>query len=220
MRVILSLLSVLTFFVYAQDSLNTLTVRGEGIVEPEPDLAIIQLGIALQDASAHKVYQNTEELVKEITKAALAAGIKKDDIKTGSLSLYPHYDYSDYVQKILGYQMNCNLTIRVRDLKKLSNVIEMIARASTNTTFSIFYGFQEPEKLETQARTKAFKDASRKAQELAKAANLKLGRIVKITEEIKPGGGGEGCATPYGMGDGLGPNTIKVVVNLTYEIKE
>ncbi|MEO0074973.1 MAG: SIMPL domain-containing protein [candidate division WOR-3 bacterium] len=219
-RLIIFLFTIM-LFAYAQESLNTIVVRGEGVIEQEADLAIVQLGVSLQDRTADKAYKEVNRIVNEIIKAVSRVGIKKEDIKTASIGLYPQYEFPEGTQRLIGYQMYHNLSLRVRDIRKLADVIDFATVAGANTISSISFGFQDPAKLESQARVMAINDATQKAQAIAKATNLNLGRIVQIIEDLP-----SKRELPYYVGAGgpdgneimQGANIIKVAVTITYEI--
>lgn len=217
------MLLAIILFGYAQSNQNTIIIRGEGIIESEPDLAIVQLGVSLQDRTADKVYQQVNNIISEITKSVSRLGIKKEDIKTQSIGLYPQYEYPEGTQRFIGYQMYHNLSLRIKDIKKIVDVIDFATVAGANTISSINFGFQEPTKLESQARVKAINEATKKAQEIAKAANLTLGKIIQVSESSSPINGDvynfRGAGGPDATEIEQGVSSVRVSVTITYEIQ-
>jgi uncharacterized protein len=207
---------------YAQDINSGLIVTGEGTVESEPDLAIVRLGASLQDRTADKVYQATNTTIDAIIKALVKIGIKLEDIKSEGVGLYPQYDYADGKQKFIGYQMNHNLSIKVKKIDKIADVLDNATYAGANTISGISFGFQDPEKFMSQARLKAIDAAEKKAKEIAQNADIKLGRIIQITESSYPvdfsrtletGANAQSTIVP-------GTNSVRASVTIRYEILE
>ena len=223
MRKVLGVLFLILCTLQAQEN-NGILVSGDGVVESEPDLATIRLGVSFQDKTADKVYQQTNATINQVINALQKQGVKKEDIKTEGIGLYPQYDYTDGKQKFTGYQMYHNLSVQVKKIDRISNVIDNATLAGANTISGISFGFQDPEKLRRQARVKAIDAAFRKAKEIAEGANLKLGKVLQITETTYPyefdrgmemGGGGAQSATIA-----PGTNAIRVSLTIRYEIKE
>lgn len=223
MRKILTIFFIFFLIGYAEEIKNVIIVTGEGVVESEPDLATIHLGVSLQDRTADKVYQQVNSLINQLMKSLQDNGIKKEDIKTEGIGLYPQYEYPDGKQRLVGYQMYHNLSIRVKDIKKIADVIDYATLAGANTISSINFGFQEPEKLESQARAKAITAAQKKGQELARGANLNLGKIIQITESSYPAEfGGYDLMKAGGASSAMiarGVSSVRVSVTITFAIQ-
>lgn len=224
MRKLLLLVIIVFLVAYADDFKPSIVVIGEGIVESEPDLATVRLGVSLQDRTADKVYQQTNNTINAIIKSLRDLGIKKEDIKTDGIGLYPQYEYPSGKQKFIGYQMYHNLSIRIKSIDKVADVIDHATFAGANTVSNINFGFQEPEKLRSKARSDAIDMAKKKANEIAKAAGINLGKIMQITETSYPleygaydfsgAGGGESAVVAPGT------SAVRVAVTITYGIKD
>lgn len=222
MRKILIALFLLCLVIYAQDN-NGIMVSGEGVVESEPDLATVQVGFSVQDNTANKVYEQTNTTIKSIIDALVKIGIKKEEIKTVGFGLSPQYDYTQGKQKFIGYQMYHNLSVQVKKIDKLADVIDNATYAGANTVAGISFGFQNPEKLTSQARAKAIDAAEAKAKEIADQTGVKLGKILQISEYSSPyemrtvetaSVGGQGAVIAPGT------NSIRASITIRYEILE
>jgi uncharacterized protein YggE len=74
----------------------------------------------------------------------------------------------------------------VKKIDKIADVLDNATYAGANTISGISFGFQDPEKFMSQARSKAIDAAEKKAKEIAQNANIKLGKIIQITESSYP----------------------------------
>lgn len=160
------------------------TVEGTGKVTVVPDTALVNLGISVTkptvkdaQAEANKVINSTGEDLKSM-------GVDKKDIETSNYSIYPQYDYSAGRNRITGYNVNANLTITVRDLTKVNEVIDSATANGANTVGGISLTINEDRRKELlkEAREKAVAEAKTKAETLASAAGISLGRIINIQE--------------------------------------
>lgn len=163
-----------------------LTVSGEGKVSVVPDTAIVDLGITSNQPSVESAQNQANTVINQITTKVKELGIDAKDIKTSNYSVFPQYDYreSGSPNRIIGYQINVGLTIRVREIDKVNQVIDQATQAGANTVGGIQLTVDEKREKELlqQAREEAIQEAKEKAESLAKAAGINLGRIVNVVE--------------------------------------
>ncbi len=146
-------------------------------------------------------------------------------IKTINYSVYPDYDYRAG-QKIVGYNVNITLKIKVKDFDKINQVIDTATSLGANQIGNLTFAVDEErlEELKMEARKQAIEKAKEKAKEIAKAGGIKLGRLVNISETLNPEyptpllreaglGGVEEQKTQIQSGE----SEISVSVTLSYE---
>ena len=156
------------------------TVSGEGKVTVVPDTAIVDLGITINRPTVKAAQSEANSVINAISQELKNLGIKDKDIKTSNYSVYPQYDQT----RISGYQVSTNLTITVREIDKINQVIDTATAKGANTIGGIQLTVDADKKklLLQNARELAVKDAKTKAENLAKAAGIVLGKIVNIQE--------------------------------------
>jgi hypothetical protein len=151
------------------------------------------------------------------------ANIAEKDIQTSQLSLQPqNAPNHSGPPLIIGYRASNRVTIRVRDVTKVANVIDMLVGAGANDIGGISFIVSTASKLLDDAREQAMADARRKGEIYAKAAGVTLGPPLSISEEGSPGPmpfrkmvGGMAAAAPVAQGE----ETLAVTVNVTWAIK-
>ena len=84
---------------------------------------------------------------------------------------------------VVGYRASNRVTIRVRDVTKVANVIDVLVGAGANEIGGINFMVSQASKLLDDAREQAMADARRKAEIYAKAAGVTLGEPLAISEE-------------------------------------
>jgi uncharacterized protein YggE len=156
------------------------TISGEGKVTVTPDVAILNLGMTTQKNSVKLAQAEANTVVNNLTKAIKELGVSDKDIKTTNYSVYPSYDYP----KISGYTVNINLTVTVRDIDRVNDILDKAASLGVNSVGNIQFTVDEEKlkELNREARLKAIKDAKDKASELANLSGMTLGKIVNIQE--------------------------------------
>jgi uncharacterized protein YggE len=168
----------------AQERIPTLALSGEGDAEAQPELAILQVGVAVTAKIAKDALAENSRLLAAALNAAKESGIEPRDLQTSGLSLRPDIMRAEKWphREVIGYQVNNLVTVRVRDLSKLGALIDRLVVLGVNDIRSIQFSVASPALLIEQARAAAIKDAVDKAQKYAEAANLKIVRVLTITE--------------------------------------
>lgn len=208
---------------------NTIAISGEGKITGTPTIAMTEIGLLTDKkdvASAQK--ENTDKMNKLIA-AVKALGIPESDIQTTQYQIYPKYDYTNGKSVISGYTVNQSITLKIRDLTKISAVLSKVGEVGANQVSNLTFTIDEPENLRAEARAKALASARGKADDLAKALGVKLVRVVSFSEnnaEPMPpiyyrsanalGGAGDAVTTPSIQ---TGTLDVTVDVNVIYEIE-
>lgn len=160
-------------------------VSGEGKVTVVPDTGIVSLGVVSSQPTVKAAQNEANTAISNITKALKGLGVADKDIKTSSYSVYPQYDYSNGgANRVTGYQVNANLTVTVRDINKVNDVIDQSTANGANTVGGIQLTVDDDKQKELlqEARELAVKEAKSKAESLAKAAGISLGKIINVVE--------------------------------------
>lgn len=212
---------------------NTISMSAEGKATATPDLAMISIGVVSSAASAKLVQDDMSAKANKITDFVKKQGIDPKDITTSNFSIYPSYDFRNGQNTINGYQGSENITIKIhgvdKSTDKVSKILDGAVTSGSNQIQGITFSFDDPDNLRQVARKQAIEKAKQKAQELADATGLRLGKIVSISES---GGGGFPTPLPYAVGMG-GESDIKSVpptiepgnqditasVNVVFELK-
>lgn len=160
------------------------SVSGTGKITAIPDIATISLGIQISKPTVKSAKDEVNRITNQAVDTLKKLGLAEKDIKTENYSIYPEYDYSAGRSRISGYRVSSNLEVTVRDLEKVNDVIDQTANLGINTlgNISLKVNDDQLKKLQQQAREEAVKEAKTKAENLAQAAGMKLGRIINVSE--------------------------------------
>lgn len=160
-----------------------ITVTGHAEVAAAPDMATVTLGATTEAKSAAAAMSENSSQVAKVFDALKTAGIAARDIQTSGLSLGPRWSRSSNgeARDVIGFTASNTVTVRVRKLDALGQVLDALVKAGANDISGLQFGVAAPGALEDEARTKAVKDAHRKAAMMAEAAGVKLGRVISIS---------------------------------------
>lgn len=161
-----------------------ITVIGQGTVEAVPDVAEIVSGVVTREKEARAAIDRNNAAMEKLFAALRAAGIADRDVQTSGFSLAPQYSrpVRDQPREIIGYQASNQVSVKIRDLKRVGGAIDAVVGAGSNSIAGIRLSLSNPEALLDEARRKAMADAKRRAGLLAQLAGVQVGRVLRIQE--------------------------------------
>jgi uncharacterized protein len=203
---------------------SAISVTGEATVSVPPDQAQVDAGVTSDAKTAREASDANNAAMGKVLLALKGAGIEQKDYQTSRLSLQPQYPANrSGASPIVGYRASNRVTIRVRDVTKIANVIDTLVGAGANDIGGINFMVSQASKLLDDARAQAVADARRKAEIYAKAAGVTLGAPLSISEEgtaprpvFRAKMAAEMAATPMAQGE----ETLSVTVNVSWAIKQ
>ncbi len=199
-----------------------ISVTGEASVSVAPDLAQIDGGVSTEAKTAREASDANNRAMAAILPALKAAGIADADIQTSRMSLQPQSAPArpNGPTQITGYRASNRVTIRIRDVTKLAGTIDALVAAGANEIGGINFMVSQELKALDEARVKAIEDARRKAEIYAKAASVRIGDPISISEEGSAGPVPMRASFKAGMAAQVSPGeeTLRVSVSVSYEI--
>jgi uncharacterized protein YggE len=243
------------YFLYrsnAQQNVRTFTVQGTGSVDVKPNKASVSATLFAEAADQKEVNKQIAEKSDAMFKTFEALKdfkVTKDDIKTRNVSVQPKYetcayDYRSAVvppcvnnPKVIGYTASVYTTV---SLEKSEDGVSIDEKAGK--VFGIFNEIGardvsgpawevDQKSALNEARQKATKEAKEKAQAIADALGLKLGKVVYYNENqggsmpvpmmakamsFDAAGAAESAVSvPMSSGE----DKVSLTVDVTYEMK-
>jgi len=200
------------------------SVTGEATVSVAPDQAQIDAGVTSDAKTAREASEANNAAMSKVLLALKGAGIEEKDYQTSRLSLQPQYSQNRTgPSPITGYRASNRVTVRVRDVARVANLIDVLVGAGANDIGGINFTVTQASKHLDEAREKAIADARRKAEIYAKAAGVTLGEPLSISEEGAPvpmyRGGKMASPMAAGAPVAQGEETLSVTVSVSWAIK-
>ena len=210
------------------------SVTGSGTVYAKADIANLEVGLktGVKKTAAEATTDSTNKM-NAIIGAVKSLNIEEKDIKTSGYSLNPVYNWTENKgQELIGYEVSQNITLKIRDLAKIGDIIAKTTEQGANQIGSISFTIDDEYELKNQARELAIEKAKEKAMLIAEQSGMKLGKIKSVYENSNPiispisytnakmefaaDSASGGLAAPSIQS---GQNEIKVEVTLSYEVK-
>ena len=159
-----------------------ITVTSSEAVKVVPDIAEIVYGVRTEASDAKSCQEKNAESVNKVIDLLTSLGVEEKAIQTSDLSLNPRYDWSGNTQKLVGYEMNTNLTVSGLPLDQVGDILNQSVETGVNTIHSVTYKSSKYDENYQEALQLAIQTAKTKAEAMAQAGGCTLGGIVNLTE--------------------------------------
>merc|ERR1712137_199526 len=162
-----------------------ISVQGEGSIGVKPDLVSIRIGVNMERETAAEALRDNNEIMAKVSGRVSELGVEERDVMTSSVSLNPVYNYirdkTDTNKRVLsGFNASNQVTLRIRKLDSVGDVLGALVEAGVNTIDSIRFTAEDTRAAADDARTLAVTDAKRKADVFASAAGYRVTSVIEI----------------------------------------
>lgn len=215
---------------------RNINVSGIGVVNAQPNMAIVSLGVETQAEEASAALAQNNEQMQALIDTLREAGIAEEEIQTQTVRLQPQYaqapdpnqpQASDRptTPEIIGYVATNTVEVRVRDLSMVGELLDAAVQAGGNQIQGIRFDLSDPTAALDQAREVAWQDACHKAEQLATLADAALGPVLTISEFSQtPIPLAQDVATARGAAEAAvpvqpGAQQIQVNVQVTWQLR-
>lgn len=206
-----------------------IVVTGEGQVQAAPDMATLSIGVGHEAPTAAEAMAEVSGTVQQIFTRLTELGVAPRDVQTASLRIDPIWrdrnrSTPEEPPEIVGFRAQNDVTVRLRDMARLGEVIGLLVEDGANRLSGVSFGAQSPDLHMTEARRLAVVDAQARAALYAKTAGVELGPVIEIVEPGNSGGPGPMFARAESMsvvGDvpvAGGELTFSAQVRMTFAI--
>lgn len=163
---------------------RTVNVAGRGVASAPPDLATIFTGVVTMAKTAKKALADNNNHFGQVLQVLKEKGIDDKDVQTTSFGVNPQFERRSGGErgKVIGYRVSNEVQVKVRDLDILGEVLDALVTAGSNNISGISFSLDDAKEATDEARTLAVDDATNRAKLYAKAAGVKLGKVLSISE--------------------------------------
>ena len=210
--------------------IGVIHVTASASADATPDSAMISAGVQAEAPTAQEAMARNSEQMRNVFATLQARGVPERDVSTSSLNLSPRYNYENRTNgqpRLIGYQASNQITVRTRDLDSVGPMIDALISAGVNNINNVSFSVKDADTAQEQARTEAIGKAQDKAQSMANAANVRLGKLLSLTEgsapvQYQPPQMGMMRAESVSAAPPLAPGQreISATVTLTYQIAD
>jgi uncharacterized protein len=152
---------------------NTIYVGADGKYEAAPDTAVLQFDVSVQADTSQAAYDRASKDVEQVRQVMRANGIEPKAATIGFFAVQPMYEYKPK-QKVIGYRVTTDVTLKLKDFSKIGPVTQQLADANVSESQTLSYTLENMD----EAKNKAVEDAYRRARNSAEALARTSGRVL------------------------------------------
>jgi hypothetical protein len=150
---------------------NTVWVGADGKFESDPDTALVQFNISAQQEKLPDAMQRASQAADQVRELLRSNGIDPKDAQFSRLATDPVYDYTNPKRKLVGYRVDANISVKVKDFAKIGPITQGLSNMEvTNTSMTYMLDNMDA------AKTKAVQDGLRRAHDMAQTVAQASGR--------------------------------------------
>lgn len=211
-----------------KDTVRSITVQGTGTVAVVPDMALVTTSVVTVAATARDAMADNTDRMRDVIATLRRQGIEARDIQTSQFYVQPQYAprrdrEPNRAPEIVGYEVTNGVTIRVRDIGLLGDVLDLVIQDGANRIGNISFDVSDADLRRDDARRAAMDDAFRKAKLLARAADAGVGDVLQISEQFSHAGARPMVAQARMASDAVpieaGESTLAVTITVTWELR-
>lgn len=168
---------------------NTIAVSGMAEQEVAPDMAYIDVGINVRADDAETARTQEAQIASQIRRALLGLAITDNDLQNTSYYLYQEYKVDrNGVRTADKYVLDSSIKVTVKDLDKLSQVIDNVVEAGATNISNITYALSTQNIIQRQLLATAVENARDNAAVVANAGSRTLGNMLSADINSFDGG--------------------------------
>ncbi len=152
---------------------NTIWVGADGKFDSDPDTAVVQFNISAQEDKLQEATQKATQAAEQIRQLLRSNGLDPKDAQISRFTTQPVYDYKNPKRKLVGYRVDANISIKLKDFSKIGPITEGLSNMEVTDT-SISYLLDDID----AAKIKAVEDALRRTHDEANAVARSSGRTL------------------------------------------
>lgn len=175
-----------------------LNVEEEGIHMVRPDFMELSAGVVTTGRTARAALDANNVVAQRLLDAIRGQGVAPTDVQTEELEVRPQFDRRENGSedgapppRITGYVATNRLGVRLRDLARAGDIVSSLFEAGANSVRGPHFGVANEAPALREARRAAVAAARREAEEYAAALNMRVARVLRVSErgdfDIDPG---------------------------------
>jgi uncharacterized protein len=164
--------------------INTIYAGADGKFEAAPDTAVIRMDIASQQDTSRAAYDRAAVAVNHVRQVLTSNGIDLKAAQFGAYQMQPMYDWKNPKHKVIGYRVTSDVTLKLRDFKKIGAITEQLADIEDTQNQSVNYTLEDIEQAKAKASEDALKKARNQAVAVATAGGRTLGDLLYASVDV------------------------------------
>ncbi|HWU42709.1 MAG TPA: SIMPL domain-containing protein [Bdellovibrio sp.] len=186
---LLVLAFILNFATTAFANEHLIVVNGNAEKSLDPNMVSMNIDVWSKAPTAKQAQQLAANQYKSVKKTFDEFKIKKEDVQTDNYTLSPEYVYNQKLQqnKMTGFRVSQTLVVTLHKVDDVGNFLDALVEEKTAmdsgvNVNNINWDSDQRTKMEMSLLADAVRSARAKADEIAKAANVKIKNVARISQ--------------------------------------
>ncbi|MEA3322713.1 MAG: SIMPL domain-containing protein [Patescibacteria group bacterium] len=161
---------------------DTIAVDGSAETFVKPDTASVSFSVTKKAPTTDVAMDSVNQRMTDLVNQLKTVGVDEKDIKTTNYSVHPEYSYNDGKQVFEGYRVSQSITVVIRDLDNVSDVLATVNSAGVDNVSQLTFYVDETDEINEKLREEAIDDAKENAKKLASDLGVTLNEIVGYSD--------------------------------------
>ena len=160
------------------------SVSGEAKEQLAPDQAILNASLVSKFPTLIEAKKHNDGLMEKLVNIAKEYKIPQQKINASNVYISPEYRYDNPTgkQQFVGYVVNRSVAITMDDITVHERVLSALIDAKIDQVGGVQFTLKDPEAVGQRLREKAVANAKARAEALTRAAGVKLGPAMTISD--------------------------------------
>ncbi|RJL32385.1 SIMPL domain-containing protein [Bailinhaonella thermotolerans] len=168
-----------------------LSVRGEAVIEAEPELARVIVNVGARDKSRRAVLDRLTRRDEECLTLVKSYGDAVESVETGGFTVFPELRGRRSGEKVARYHGTVRLTIVMNEFGALGELLTRLADLELASVEGPRWELRRDSEVHRRAREEAARSAVRRAREYAAALGTRVTGLLEMSDTAEP-------VTPFG----------------------
>ena len=185
-RLILPLFLLCIISLSAQNNVRYINVNGTAEVTVQADQIDFNIQVRIVNESLEESKRQNDLSTEKILTVLTKLGINKSDIKASPVTFGKQYEYINARREEKGFFAATNISFVLKDLSKYYELSNELATVKEIENINSNYTTSRYEENHQLAYEKALRAAKEKAGYMAKALDIKAGKVLEVDEYNMP----------------------------------
>jgi len=160
-----------------------ISVKGEALLEVEPEIAIVNVTIEARDRDRRTVLGRLASRNQQVTDLIQSHGEAVEKLESGPASIRPDIrDKKTSSERVAGYLGRASVRITVRDFTVLGELVTSLSDEDLVTVAGPWWALRPDSPVYRDARLAAARDAMVRGREYAEAFGGGLGALIEAAD--------------------------------------
>jgi uncharacterized protein YggE len=158
------------------------SVRGETVLEVEPEIATVSVTLMARDATPDEVLARLRERSQRMAGLIERFGTMVEKVETAAVRVIPEFKDGGPKERIVGYLGELRTTITVGDFTHLGELVGQTSRGDLIAVSGPWWSLRHDSTVFRHSRELAVEDAVRRAREYASALGCELTGLLELAD--------------------------------------